>query len=40
VEEKVEIAWRYLLPRLLEEHGITDKDFVLAKEINRAAATG
>ncbi len=23
VEEKVEIAWRYLLPRLLEEHGIT-----------------
>ena len=22
------------------EHGITDKDFVLAKEINRAAATG
>src|SRR2546423_2446251 len=26
VEEKVEIAWRYMLPRLLEEHGITDKD--------------
>ncbi|HVF39524.1 MAG TPA: AAA family ATPase, partial [Gemmatimonadaceae bacterium] len=25
VEEKVEIAWRYMLPRLLEEHGITDK---------------
>ena len=23
IEEKVEIAWRYLLPRLLEEHGIT-----------------
>jgi ATP-dependent Lon protease len=26
VEEKVEIAWRYMLPRLLEEHGISDKD--------------
>src|SRR5215213_4587051 len=26
IEEKVEIAWRYLMPRLLEEHGITDKD--------------
>ncbi len=25
VEEKVEIAWRYLLPRLLEDHGITDR---------------
>src|SRR5687767_13094630 len=25
IEEKVEIAWRYLLPKLFEEHGITDK---------------
>jgi ATP-dependent Lon protease len=32
VEEKVEIAWRYLLPRLLEEHGITDKDLVFTNE--------
>ena len=32
VEEKVEIAWRYLLPRLLEEHGITDKDIVFTDE--------
>jgi ATP-dependent Lon protease len=32
VEEKVEIAWRYLLPRLLEEHGITDKDLVFTDE--------
>jgi ATP-dependent Lon protease len=32
VEEKVEIAWRYLLPRLLEEHGITDKDIQLTDE--------
>jgi ATP-dependent Lon protease len=32
VEEKVEIAWRYLLPRLLEEHGITDKDILFTDE--------
>jgi ATP-dependent Lon protease len=32
VEEKVEIAWRYLLPRLLEEHGITEKDLVFTDE--------
>jgi ATP-dependent Lon protease len=33
VEEKVEIAWRYLLPRLLEEHGITDKDVQFTDEV-------
>jgi ATP-dependent Lon protease len=33
VEEKVEIAWRYLLPRLLEEHGITDKDIQFTDEV-------
>src|SRR5207237_9590206 len=32
VEEKGEIAWRYLLPRLLEEHGITDKDLQFTDE--------
>src|SRR5687767_3302571 len=32
VEEKVEIAWRYLLPRLLEDHGITDKDIQFTDE--------
>ena len=32
VEEKVEIAWRYLMPRLLEEHGITDKDIQFTDE--------
>ncbi|HEX2716131.1 MAG TPA: endopeptidase La [Gemmatimonadaceae bacterium] len=32
IEEKVEIAWRYLLPRLLEEHGITDKDIQFTDE--------
>jgi ATP-dependent Lon protease len=32
IEEKVEIAWRYLLPRLLEDHGITDKDIQFTDE--------
>src|SRR4051812_29189322 len=32
VEEKVEIAWRYPLPRLLEEHGISDKDIQFTDE--------
>src|SRR5215212_859800 len=33
VEEKVEIAWRYLLPRLLEEHGITAQDIQFTDEV-------
>src|SRR5687767_10265519 len=33
IEEKVEIAWRYLMPRLLEEHGITDKDIQFTDEV-------
>jgi ATP-dependent Lon protease len=33
VEEKLEIAWRYLLPRLLEDHGITDKDIQFTDEV-------
>ncbi len=33
VEAKVEIAWRYLLPRLLEEHGISDKDIQFTDEV-------
>src|SRR6185312_16084987 len=32
IEEKVEIAWRYLLPRLLEEHGLSDKDLQFTDE--------
>jgi len=32
IEEKVEIAWRYLLPQLLDEHGITDKDIQFTDE--------
>jgi ATP-dependent Lon protease len=33
VEEKVEIAWRYLIPRLLEDHGITAADIVFTDEV-------
>jgi len=33
IEEKVEIAWRYILPRLFEEHGITDKDLQFTDEV-------
>jgi ATP-dependent Lon protease len=33
IEEKVEIAWRYLLPRLLEEHGITEHDIQFTDEV-------
>src|SRR3569833_3468523 len=32
VEEKVEIAWRYLLPRLLKNHDIKDKDLQFTDE--------
>lgn len=32
VEEKVEIAWRYLLPRLFREHGISDLDLQFTDE--------
>jgi ATP-dependent Lon protease len=32
VEEKVEIAWRYLLPRMVLEHGITDLDIQFTDE--------
>ncbi|HVZ49925.1 MAG TPA: endopeptidase La [Gemmatimonadaceae bacterium] len=32
MEEKVEIAWRYLLPRLFAEHGITDRDLQFTDE--------
>ena len=32
IEEKVEIAWRYLLPRLLDENGIADVDLQFTDE--------
>src|SRR5690349_16405756 len=40
VEEKVEIAWRYLLPRLLEEHGISDKDLQFTDEVLSFISSG
>jgi ATP-dependent Lon protease len=33
IEEKVEIAWRYLLPKMFEEHGISDKDLQFTDEV-------
>jgi ATP-dependent Lon protease len=33
IEEKVEIAWRYMIPRLLDDHGITDKDIQFTDEV-------
>jgi ATP-dependent Lon protease len=33
VEEKVEIAWRYMMPRLLDEHGITTQDLQFTDEV-------
>jgi ATP-dependent Lon protease len=39
VEEKVEIAWRYLLPRLIGEHGLTDLDIQFTDEVFAFIAT-
>lgn len=33
IEEKVEIAQRYMIPRLLEEHGLTTEDIQISEEI-------
>lgn len=32
IEEKVEIAWRYLLPKLLEDHGVSEIDIQFTDE--------
>jgi len=40
IEEKVEIAWRYLLPKLFEEHGITDKDLQFTDEMLSVISSG
>ncbi|HET7553012.1 MAG TPA: endopeptidase La [Gemmatimonadaceae bacterium] len=40
IEEKVEIAWRYLLPKLLEEHGLTDKDLQFTDELLGFVSSG
>jgi ATP-dependent Lon protease len=33
IEEKVEIAWRYTIPQLLKDHGLTDQDIVFTDEV-------
>jgi len=40
IEEKVEIAWRYLLPKLFEEHGITDKELQFTDEVLGFVSSG
>ncbi len=40
IEEKVEIAWRYLLPKLLEEHGIDDKDLQFTDDVLGVISSG
>jgi ATP-dependent Lon protease len=40
VEEKVEIAWRYLMPRLLEEHGISDREISLPTRCSASSPVG
>jgi ATP-dependent Lon protease len=33
IEEKVEIAWRYLLPKLLDEHGLSETDLQFTDDV-------
>ena len=33
VEEKVEIAWRYTIPQLLKDHGLSETDIVFTDEV-------
>ena len=33
IEEKIEIAKRHLLPKQIEEHGITKKDITIDKKV-------
>jgi len=40
IEEKVEIAWRYLLPKLFEEHGLSDKDLQFTDEVLSFISSG
>ncbi len=40
LEEKLEIAKKYLIPKQLEEHGLTKKDVVIAPKIIRAIIEG
>jgi ATP-dependent Lon protease len=40
IEEKVEIAWRYLLPKLLDEHGLTDTDLQFTDDVLGYVSSG
>jgi ATP-dependent Lon protease len=40
IEEKVEIAWRYLLPKLLEEHGLTETDLQFTDDVLSIVSSG
>jgi ATP-dependent Lon protease len=40
IEEKVEIAWRYLLPKLFEETGISDVDLQFTDEMLSLISSG
>jgi ATP-dependent Lon protease len=40
IEEKVEIAWRYLLPKLLDEHGLTDTDLQFTDDVLGFVSSG
>jgi len=40
IEEKVEIAWRYLLPKLFEENGISDMDLQFTDEMLSLISSG
>jgi ATP-dependent Lon protease len=40
IEEKVEIAWRYLLPKLLEEHGLSNTDLQFTDDVLSFISSG
>ncbi|HUF29086.1 MAG TPA: endopeptidase La [Gemmatimonadaceae bacterium] len=40
IEEKVEIAWRYLLPKLLDEHGLSETDLQFTDDVLGFVSSG
>jgi ATP-dependent Lon protease len=40
IEEKVEIAWRYLLPKLLDEHGLSETDLQFTDDVLGHVSSG
>jgi ATP-dependent Lon protease len=40
IEEKVEIAWRYLLPKLLDEHGLSETDLQFTDDVLGYVSSG